>query len=346
MRKPLLIGLGILLLLALLGGGVLYWLAFAPNTPGFEGERGVKIPPGAGFTTVVDSLEASGLLASRQSFEWFGRLTGWADQVKAGHYTFADGASNRDLLDDIRKGLQDPVRLTIPPGATPERMAEVAAREMAFSQADFLAALRDTAVAAAAGTDTTHLAAYMLPETYFFYWLSDAGTVVRRIKEQFDDFYDRELAAGAERQGLSREDLVNVAAIVEWESHVDAERPRVAGVYLNRLRTPGWRLQADPTVQYAVLAREGRKRRLLYEDYDIDHPYNTYRRDGLPPGPITNPSPSALRAVAGAEDHDYFYFVARGDGSGAHTFSRTLREHNRAAQEFYRQRDARANGGE
>lgn len=340
MRKPLLIGLGLLLVLVLIGGGVIYWLALAPNTPSFEGERSVKIPPGSGFATVVDSLESSGLLASRQSFEWFGRLTGWADQVKAGHYLFESGASNRNLLDDIRKGLQDPVRLTIAPGVTPERMAEVASREMAFTADDFRTALRDTALAAAVGTDTTHLAAYMLPDTYFFYWLTEAPTVVRRVKEQFDAFYESDLATDAEARDLSKQDVVNLAAIVEWETHVNDERARVAGVYLNRLRTPGWRLQADPTVQYAVLAEEGRKRRLLYADYDINHPYNTYLRDGLPPGPITNPSPASLRAVAKAEDHDYFYFVARGDGSGAHTFSRTLTEHNRAAQEFYRRRDA------
>jgi UPF0755 protein len=173
----------------------------------------------------------------------------------------------------------------------------------------------------------------MMPETYHFYWLNDAPSVIKKVKESFDTFYSEEIAAKAEQLGLTKKEVVTLASIVEWEAHVNEEKPRVAGVYLNRLRG-NWPLQADPTVQYAVIEREGQKRRLLYEDYDIQHPYNTYKFAGLPPGPITNPSPSSIRAVANAEEHDYMYFVARGDGS--HTFSRTLAEHNRAAQEYYR----------
>jgi UPF0755 protein len=126
--------------------------------------------------------------------------------------------------------------------------------------------------------------------------------------------------------------VLNLAAIVEWEAHLEEEKPRIAGVYLNRLRA-GWPLQADPTVQYALLQIEGQKRRLLFRDYQIDHPYNTYRVQGLPPGPITNPSPTSIQAVLNPEQHDYFYFVAKGDGG--HLFSRTLAEHNRAAEAYY-----------
>ena len=320
-------GLGLCLVAGVTGA----WVLFGANTPAFEGERGVKIPPDASFAVALDSLEANGVVRSRSTLAWVGRLTGWGDQVKAGYYAFEEGASNYDLLDTIRKGLQTPVRVTIPPGSTPDVVAAVAGREMAFEAADFEAALRDSALAARLGTDTAHLFGYMLPETYFFYWLTDAAEVVAKVKESFDAFYAEAAPDGLD---LSKEEVVTVASFVEWETAVVEEKPRVAGVYLNRLRRPGWRLEADPTVQYAILESEGQKRRLFNRDYNIEHPYNTYLIDGLPPGPVTNPSPSSVESVLRAEDHDYMFFVATGEGD--HTFSRTLDEHINAARRYHR----------
>jgi UPF0755 protein len=318
-------------------------LAFSSNTPSFEGERSVTIPEGTSFETTIDSLQASGLLESARTMRWFGQLTGWRNQVKAGHYAFASGASNWALLDTIRKGLQTPVRLTIPPGTSPPVAAQVAARHMEFEAAAFRKALRDSTLAAELGTTPTDLFGYMLPDTYHFYWQTSPRRAIRHIKTSFDRFAERELEAGLEEHDLSVRDAAILASIVEWETGITDEKPRVAGVYLNRLDI-GMPLQADPTVQYAVMEKEGSKRRLFFADYEIDHAYNTYQFRGLPPGPLTNPSRSSLRAVANAESHSYLYFVA--DGTGGHTFSRTLREHNRAAQDYYelmRQRRAAQN---
>ena len=317
--------------LVLAGAGA--WIIFGSNTPEYEGERSVKIPPGADFSVVVDSLGQQGILSSQATFRLVGWLSGWRHQVKTGHYTFEAGASNYRMLDVLRRGLQTPIRVTIPPGSRPEVVSAVAGRDMAFDPSEFHAALRDTALAASLGTDTTGLFGYMMPETYFFYWQTPAQEVVRRIKEHFDTFYARDLQAGADSLDLSKSELVTLASIIEWETGIVDEKARIAGVYLNRLDR-GMPLQADPTVQYAVMEREGQKRRLLFRDYDIQHPYNTYNYRGLPPGPLTNPSPSSMRAVVNAEDHPYFYFVATGDGG--HTFSRTLREHVRAANEYRR----------
>lgn len=326
--------LGVLAALLLLGGGTGAWIAFGPNTPDYEGAREITIPPGASFATTVASLEARGIIASRRTLALVGTVTGWRDQVKSGHYTFEAGASNYDILTTLRRGLQTPIRLTIPPGTRPEVVANVTARHMRFTPEEFLAALRDTTLATELETDTTHLFGYLLPETYSFYWGTPAAEVVRRAKREFDRFYNQTLAARADSIDLAKPEVVELAAIVEWEAHLASEKPRIAGVYLNRLDR-GMPLQADPTVQYAVIQREGQKRRLLYEDYDLDHPYNTYNYRGLPPGPITNPSRSSLRAVVHAEEHDYLFFVANGEGG--HTFSRTHREHVNAANEYRRQ---------
>jgi UPF0755 protein len=332
MLKKILIVLLVLLGMAGAGAALIFFIVFAPNTNIYEGERRVKIPPGSRFEQAVDSLESSGVLLSRKTLELVARTTGWGGQIKAGHYTFKSGASNYNLLDVLRKGLQSPIRVTIPPGSRPEVVAAVVARDMAFEADDLLGAIRSTDLAMELDTDTTRLFGYMLPETYHFYWLTPAATVVRRVKQSFDQFYDREIRAPADSLNLTPDDVIALAGIVEWEAHILEERPRVAGVYLNRLRI-GMKLDADPTVQFVVMRREGSKRRLLYEDLRIQDPYNTYLRAGLPPGPITNPSPSSIRAVVNAERHDYLYFVARGDGG--HTFSRTLGEHNRAARAFH-----------
>lgn len=327
----------------LVAASVVLLVAFGPNTPDFDGKRSVKIAPASTFEQAVDSLTARGILKSTATFSLLARATGWGDQMKAGYYEIPNGSSNYDILQTLRKGLQSHIRITIPPGSRRSVVAAVVARDMAFGADDFLSALSDTALARSLATDTTHLFGFLLPETYFFYWQTPPAEVIRTVRREFDRRYDR-LAAGATLQPpLTTEDVVTLASIVEWETGIPEERPTVAGVYLNRLKNR-WRLQADPTVQYAILEAEGAKRRLFYKDYEIRHPYNTYLFGGLPPGPITNPSPASIEAVLRPENHRYFYFVATGDGG--HIFSRTLAEHERNARNYRRlMRDRRAKVG-
>jgi UPF0755 protein len=265
--------------------------------------------------------------------------TGWGRQVKTGHYRIAPQSSNYHMLDKLRRGLQDPVRVRIPSGRRADALAAAMGTTLERDAAAFRDALRDTSLARDLGTTPSRLFGYMLPETYEFYWQTPPETVVRRVKKAFDRFYERELAARADSVGFTKREVVTLGSIVEGEALFDEEKPRIAGVYLNRLDR-GWPLQADPTVQYALVDRgQERVTRVLYEHLEIDHPYNTYQIQGLPPGPISNPSPTSLRAAAAPERHEYFYFAA--DGTGGHTFSRTLQEHNQAADEYHRLLDRR-----
>ncbi len=334
MRRKRLIASAVLVLAAgiLTVCGAAAWIAFAPNTPDFEGSRSVRIPPDSEFEAVIDSLHANGILRRAGAFRLMARATGWGDQIKAGHYAFPAGVSNHDMLSGLRRGLQEPVRLTIPPGVRPEIASSAAARNMFFSPGDFAAALADTQLAAALGSDAAALFGYILPETYHFYWLASAEHVARTIAETFDAFFERELRAGADSLDMSRQDVATLASIIEWEALRDEEKPIISGVYHNRLRI-GMKLDADPTIQYILLQQEGSKRRLLYRDYRIPHPFNTYLRAGLPPAPLNNPSPSSLRAAVRPASHDFFYFVATGDGT--HHFSKTLAEHLRAARRYH-----------
>ncbi len=329
MRRFLFLTLGV----GILTGIVAAWILWAPNTPSFEGNQSLHIPRGSSYSDVIDSLQSRQLLTNVRSFHVLAHTTGWKDQIKAGHYVFSSGQSNVHVLQTLRRGLQTPVSVRIPAGSWKSRIARIAAANMAFEAEDFLDALRDTALASELNTDTLHLFSYMLPETYEFYWLTEADDVVRHIKKEFDMFFERELVDFANERNLTRDQLISLAAIVEWETNVDSEKSRVAGVYLNRLRRR-WPLQADPTVQYALIELEGNRRRLFYRDYRMRHSYNTYLYRGLPPGPITNPSPSSLRATAVAEDHDFMFFVA--SPNGGHSFNVDLRSHNRDAAKLRR----------
>jgi len=342
MRSRSLFGLiAAVLFLSGLVAGIGGAIVFGPNTTGYDTPRSVFLSRNPSLDAAVDSLDRAGILAAPATFRLVAEATGWGEQIKSGHYRIPPRSSNYRVLGKLRRGLQDPVRLMIPVGRQTDDLAEAMGATLERDAEAFRAALRDTSLARELGTVPDRLFGYMLPETYEFYWQTPPETVVRRVKQAFDRFYERELAAAADSHGFTKREVVTLASIVEEEALFDREKPRIAGVYLNRLER-GWPLQADPTVQYALMDRDGeRVTRVLYKHLEIDHPYNTYQIQGLPPGPIANPSPSSLRAAASPERHEYLYFAA--DGSGGHTFSRTLREHNRAAQKYQRMLDRRQN---
>ncbi len=330
LSRPVVRVVAALVLLGLVALGIGAFVLFGSTTTAYDDARGVKVPPGASWSQTLDSLQASGIVESTGRLNTLAQVTGWNRQVKAGYYEFEAGTSPYAMLQTLRRGLQTPVRVTVPPGVTVDRLAEVAGRHLYYGPEAFREALTSDSLARALDTTPEQMIGFMLPDTYRYFWLTRPEKIVARIKRDYDAYVE---SLGTPKDALSAAEIATMASIVEWETAHDDERPRVAGVYLNRLRI-GMPLQADPTVQYAILEREGAKRRLLFADYRIEHPYNTYRIGGLPPGPVTNPARSAIEAVVKPEAHEYLYFVARGDGK--HTFSRTLSEHNRAAEEFYR----------
>lgn len=343
-----------LLVLGLAGAAFVGWLAFLPNVPG-DARHSVRVPV-RDFDVLVDSLRSADAVSSETSLRLFATLSGWADQVKPGHYYLTPGMSNWAVMGKIRRGERDPIRITIPPGSRPERTARVLRNQLGTDSAAVARLLRSPAFADSLGTDVDHLHGRMLAETFDMYWTDDPAEAIRRIHDRYERFWTPARRAKAEALGLTPDEVTTLASIVEWEARRPAERRRIAGVYLNRLlgRTSSgrMRLQADPTVQFALMEEGGepRMRRLLFRDYAYPSRYNTYLIDGLPPGPITNPSDGTLDAVLDAERHDYLYFVA--DGSGGHDFSATVAEHNAKAarwsrwlSEQVRQRQARERAG-
>jgi UPF0755 protein len=174
-----------------------------------------------------------------------------------------------------------------------------------------------------------------VPNTYFVYWSASGEEIRDRLYEEADRFWAKEgRQAKADSLGLSRQEVYTLASIVESESNHDPEKPTIAGVYLNRLQR-GIKLDADPTVVFAV--GDFGLRRVLFKHLEVDSPYNTYKYAGLPPGPISMASIASIDAVLNPEQHDYLFFVARGDGSGTHMFAKNMTGHSRNIRTFQSQ---------
>jgi len=316
----------VVVLLASVGAGLAGWVLLLPVTPDYEGTRGVKLPLGSTFETTLDSLVAAGVVTGTLRLRLVANGARLKDRMRPGYYTWESGATASDILRKMVRRDETLVRVLIPPGVTLERIAEVGGRHLAVGPEGFSLALQDEVLLRELGLNRTSVLGYLLPDTYLFRWLTPPQDVLRHIKGHVDRIVERD---GPLPDGYSLTDVLSMAAIVEWETNKEQEKARVAGVYYNRLRI-GMPLQADPTVQFGLLEIEGQKRRLFLRDYQLDHPYNTYKFRGLPPGPITNPSASSVRAALNPEAHAYLFFVASPALDGTHQFSATYAEHLRA----------------
>jgi UPF0755 protein len=287
----------------------------------------VPIPPGSTIRAAADSLAAHGVIRSRAWFRWRARFARIDRTVKAGIYQFARGTSTGVVLARLRAGDAIRFRITLPGGGTIFDLARSAQETLGVPADSILAAAHDPALLRQLDLPGESVEGWLLPQSFDFGGFDPARDVIARFvtarRQQWDSTWDVRASA----QHLDRGDLLSLASIVEAEARDPAERPLIAAVYRNRLRLH-MALEADPTIQYAYLLRDGaRKSRLYNKDYLLDSPWNTYRHPGLPPGPICNPSKEAIEAVLDPANVKYLYFVAGGDGKSL--FATTYAEHLR-----------------
>ncbi len=329
--------IGLLALFVLLVGIALIWqpmkAIYFSGVPKDLSRRYVYIPTGATFEQVVDSLVQGGFLTDEKSFVWLAEKMKYRrSQMRPGRFEIKPGWSNRRLIQHLRSGEQAPVRVVLNVERLPEDVAGVVARFLEPDSAAFAAAMFSSEVLAQAGYSRETLTALFIPNTYEFFWTTTPeGFLERMLKENKAFWSKRNRLHKAEALGLSPTEVYTLASIVERETNVDSERPAIAGVYLNRLRT-GMPLQADPTCVFAT--RDFGARRVTQYHTTFDSPYNTYLYKGLPPGPISMASVTSIDAVLNAEKHDYFFFCARPDGSGTHAFATTYAAHLVNARRF------------
>jgi UPF0755 protein len=297
----------------------------------------VRIPEGSSFDAILDSLDRGGLISSRAAFKMLAKATGGDSRIKPGTYKFQQGIASAELLQALVEGRSTvKVKLTFPEGITIRRVASIASRQIGCDSAELVHMAEDRPFLKTIGINAPSAEGYLMPDTYYVPWGEKPATLLRRMADQFLRFYNDSLKSRAAAQGLSPYEAVILASIVEGEAKVDQERPVIAGLYLNRLRQ-GIKLAADPTVQYIL--PDG-PRRLLFKDLKIESPYNTYLNKGLPPTPINNPGRASIMAALNPDKNDYLFMVAKADGSGRHTFSRTASEHEAAVKEYYARRDS------
>lgn len=277
----------------------------------------VNIPVGADKARISDSLKAcvGADIARKVMLIW--SLSGGHPSVAHGSYLVDDGTDALTLARRLRNGRQTPVRFTFNNIRTLGQLAQRAAQSMEFSAADFLAAC-DSVLPARGYRSQAEYPAAFLPDSYEFYWTATPQAFVAKLADARDRFWNDDRRAAASRLGLRPVEVATIASIAEEESAKADERPVIARLYINRLHK-GMRLQADPTVKFAV--GDFSLRRITGRHLAVASPYNTYKNEGLPPGPIRIAAASTLKAVLESTAHDYLYMCAKEDFSGRHNFA-------------------------
>jgi UPF0755 protein len=309
----------------------IYWALWRPlDNPATD----LEIAEGASARQVLIQLNAAGLLPSPTAGRLYLAMRGGGRSLRYGQYRIPDRTRPVDALEHILEGQVETVEVTVVEGSTAEETARMCAGAGIGIPSEWESAIRRSEWIHTLAPEAGSLEGFLFPDTYRFAVGLSAETAARHMVTRFLEVW-REEAAVVEDPWGSPYRMVTMASLVEAETSFDEERGRVAGVFLNRLHR-GMLLQCDPTVVYALQRRGEWQGRLLRRHWQVDDPYNTYRYPDLPPGPINSPGRSAIAAALQPQTHAYLYFVA--SPNGGHTFSRTLKEHNRAVARLQRSR--------
>lgn len=327
-RNKYFLGVATFIVVTLLILGATYYTRMFRANVAIEKDKLIFIPTGADFNVVLDSLKKEKILKDVESFINASNSMGYTQRVKAGCYKIKPKMSNRVLIRMLITATQTPVKVTFNNIRTPEQLAAKISSQIEADSLSIIRLIRGQDIPQNYGFNQFTFIAMFIPNTYEFYWNTDAKSFFNRMKKEYELFWNKERDEKAKVIGLERDKVSTLASIVEEESNKRDERPMIAGVYLNRLKI-NMPLQADPTIKFAI--GDFSLKRILTKHLEVKSPYNTYKNYGLPPGPICCPSLSSIDAVLNAVNHKYLYFCAKDDFSGYHIFAKTLSEHNRNA---------------
>jgi UPF0755 protein len=309
-----------------------YQAFFSPNALiDKEEPYTLKIPSNAVFKNVSDSLYNNNIINDVITFSFVAKVMKYQEAVKPGLYTIPPRTNNLNLVRLLRSGKQTPVNVTFNNVRVKEDLAEKITRNLEISEDQFLKLVTDSVYIRKFGFEEETIMAMFIPNTYEIWWNSSPENLFDRMYKEYERFWTEERKQKATNIGLSPLEVSTLASIVQAETQKADERARVAGVYMNRLKSK-MPLQADPTLVFA--AGDFSIKRVLNIHKEIDSPYNTYKYAGLPPGPINLPEISALDAVLNYENHQYLYFCAKDDFSGYHAFATNLTEHLNNARRY------------
>lgn len=342
-RKKFLVLLFVLIILsAFFGIFQLYQLVLKPNIsfPGDKKAEFVFIPSDATFSNVLDILNSKELLINSNSFEWWSKRRNYINNVKSGKYHIREGLNNRDLINLLSSGNQTVVEITFNNLRNKEELAATISKQLEIDSASILDYITNPKFQERIKVTNYNVGCVFIPNTYEFYWNVSVDSFVKRMLKEYTSFWNEERNNKWKKlkkvYGLKLNllQISILASIVEKEQNIRIdERPKIAGLYLNRLRK-GMKLESDPTLIFA-LSNFGIQR-VLNKDKKVNSPYNTYKYKGLPPGPICIPSINSIDAVLNAVQHDYIFMCAKPDGSGYHNFARKYTQHRMNARKYQR----------
>lgn len=331
MKKKVLIGLGIIVIAASLYAYKIYSRIYGSNV---TETAFLYIPTGTDFEGLLPIIDP--YVKDIDGFEWVAQKKNYQNKVRAGKFKIDKGMSNDELVNHLRGGKQETVTLTFNNQDSFDKLAGRVSDQIEADSISVLMALSNSDFLKGNGFDLNNALSMYVPNSYDFYWNTSAEGFRSRMLEEYKRFWNEDRMRKAEALSLTPLQVSTLASIVQKETAVVAERKRVAGLYLNRLKD-FWPLQADPTIIYALKQKNGQDKeykRVLNKDLTIDSPYNTYTNFGLPPGPIGMPDISSIDAVLDYEKHDYYYMCASVEKIGHHKFAKTLAEHNVNAREY------------
>jgi UPF0755 protein len=300
------------------------------------------VSPKMSLNTAISQLESRSIITSPTIARIFARVVAWQSErvIQRGVFTIEPGMEQFLVIVRLfsKRNLQT-ATVTFQEGITLRKYAEIASEKIGCDKGEFLRIAYSDSLRKARGITTATIEGYLMPNTYEFYKKTPANEILDKLLDEQDEFWASVVTTGTTK--LDRHQTLTLASIVEAETPVDDEKPRVAGVYWNRFKI-GMKLEADPTVQYVYDIKNPNRtsRRLLFADLEIESPFNTYKYAGLPPAPINSPGRAAIQAALNPESHGFYYFVAKLDGTNTHTFTRTGAEHQQAVALFRARRRA------
>ncbi|NLP29677.1 MAG: endolytic transglycosylase MltG [Clostridiales bacterium] len=298
-----------------------------PFDPNDETIIAITIPSGTSTQRIGDILESHGVIANSRFFKLKAKLDKLDGRFKAGDYYLSPSMDMDEIMQIIQTGTENTLRFTIPEGYDIKRTADVLQSNGLINTEEFLKVVKDGDFDYWFLTDTpkgpNRLEGYLYPETYEVFATATERDIIDKMLSQFNKLFTEDHYERANELGMSINEVITLASIIEREAVVPEDRPIISGVFHNRLKI-GMKLQSCATVQY-ILGEQ--KTILTTEDTQIDSPYNTYIIEGLPPHPICSPRIESINAALWPTETDYLYFLAKGDGS--HVFSKTYEEHLR-----------------
>ncbi|SHH77642.1 endolytic transglycosylase MltG [Winogradskyella jejuensis] len=317
----------------------IYGAMFSPNTKFSETEAYIYISKEDSYLDVRKQLEP--LLEDIDGFDALAKQKKYISNIKPGKYQIKKGMNNNDIINSIRSG-NIAVKLSFNNQNSLEALAGRVAAQIDADSVSLLKAMKDEDFLKSANLKEETALGMYLPNSYEVFWNTSAEGFVKRMKTEYDKFWNADRMAKAKALNFSRDEVMALASIVYEESKQKSEQPRVAGVYINRLKL-GMPLQADPTLKFAAykLPKYANTviKRVLNVHKEIDSPYNTYKYAGLPPGLIAMPDLSAIDAVLNYEKHNYLYFAADPKRPGFHRFAKSLSQHNNNARAYHQYLD-------